>query len=127
MIDRLPAPDDGDENVETLNDRGTYDRACRKVSPVPALQQLPPRQRAVLILCEVLHWQATEAAELLETSVASINSALQRARATLTAADLGAAESTPLDEANRALLERYVAVTREVRSAYLRVLGREQS
>jgi RNA polymerase sigma-70 factor (ECF subfamily) len=76
---------------------------------VAALQQLPPRQRAALILCEVLHWQATEAAELLETSVAAINSSLQRARATLSSADLGAAESTPLDEANRALLERYVA------------------
>jgi RNA polymerase sigma-70 factor (ECF subfamily) len=76
---------------------------------VAALQQLPPRQRAALILCEVLHWQATEAAELLETSVASINSSLQRARATLSSADLGAAESTPLDETNRALLERYVA------------------
>jgi RNA polymerase sigma-70 factor (ECF subfamily) len=76
---------------------------------VAALQQLPPRQRAALILCEVLHWQATEAAELLETSVASINSSLQRARATLSSADLGATESTPLDEEDRALLERYVA------------------
>src|SRR5207248_939732 len=75
---------------------------------VAALQHLPPRQRAALILCEVLRWQATEVAELLETSVASINSALQRARATLASAEISAA-TAPLDEADRALLERYVA------------------
>src|ERR1700756_578447 len=74
---------------------------------VAALQHLPPKQRAALILCEVLKWQATEAAELLETSVASINSALQRARATLAKADLG--EPSDLDDETRALLDRYVA------------------
>jgi RNA polymerase sigma-70 factor (ECF subfamily) len=77
-----------------------------------ALQKLPPKQRAVLILREVLAWRASEVAELLDTSVASVNSALQRARATLaerTGPGEDAAVSDPLDEEQRKLLERYVA------------------
>src|SRR6266576_3394160 len=95
-ITPLPTPDELAEQRETL-----------RLAFVAALQHLPPKQRAALVLCEVLKWQATEAAELLDTSVQSVNSALQRARATLEQADVSAS-SPDLDEAGRELLERYV-------------------
>jgi RNA polymerase sigma-70 factor, ECF subfamily len=85
-------------------------RETIRLAFIAALQHLPPRQRAVLILCEVLRWQASEVAELLETSVASVNSALQRARATLADGNVNVADpSPPLGDEERALLERYVA------------------
>ena len=85
-------------------------RETIRLAFVAALQHLPPRQRAVLILREVLGWQASEVAELLDTSVVSVNSALQRARSTLSALDVDVecSEPTGLDAGQRQLLARYV-------------------
>ena len=96
---------------------------------VAALQQLPAKQSAVLILREVLDWQATEVAELLDTSVASVNSALQRARATLakSKAESGSLQPKPLSAADREMLERYVSAFEAYDVTRLTALIREDA
>src|SRR4030088_2455457 len=84
-------------------------RETIRLAFVAALQHLPPRQRAVLILCEVLHWKAAGGAALLDRSVASVTSALHRARATLPTTDVG----SPSEPVDQELLARYVTAFEE--------------
>ena len=105
----LPVPDDRVLPVEGDPAELVESRETIRLAFVAALQHLPPKQRAVLILREVLRWKASEVAELLETSVASVNSALQRARSALEAIDVDDTDTLePMDDGQRALLARYV-------------------
>jgi RNA polymerase sigma-70 factor, ECF subfamily len=104
--DRRVLPADGDPAALAVA------RESIRLAFVAALQVLPPRQRVVLILRDVLRWSATDVAELLGASVVSVKSALQRARATLAASDIAGPDrwrpAAPMDGEHQALLERYV-------------------
>ncbi len=102
-----PVPDGrvGSEHADPA-DVAEYRESIR-LAFITALQHLPPRQRAALILADVLRWSVAEVAQLLETTVPAVNSALQRARATLRS-EGGQGRPDPLDAPDTVLLERYV-------------------
>ncbi|GAA2393968.1 RNA polymerase subunit sigma-70 [Nonomuraea africana] len=121
----LAAPDDGEPDAVVIA------RETIELAFLAAIQHLPPRQRAVLILRDVVGRPAQETAETLEMSVASVKSALQRARATLREqlperrADWGAA--TRPSDAERALLHRYIAASQQADLSALAALLREDA
>ena len=108
-----PYPDSNLEGIadEALNPEGRYlSREAVQLAFVALIQQMPPRQRAVLLLCDVLGWSAAEVAALLGGSTASVNSALQRSRETLAKRYPNGrpAFSKPPDHAQQQLLDRYL-------------------
>lgn len=101
-------------------------RQSIRLAFVAALQCLPPRQRAALILAEVLDWSAGEIAEALDTTVPAVNSALQRARATVAERELG--ENEPVLTAEQAtLVDRYVSAFERYDMEALTALLREDA
>ena len=117
LLDAVEQPDAAVERRETI-----------ELAYIALIQLLPPRQRAALILCDVLGWPAKEAAAVLETSVASVNSALQRARATIDQArpERGAARAAAdLTASERELLAGFIDAHERADPALVAALVRE--
>jgi RNA polymerase sigma-70 factor (TIGR02960 family) len=117
LLEEMPAPSDSEPDAVVVA------KETVELVFLVAIQQLPPRQRAALLLRDVLGWSAKETASLLETSVPSANSALQRARETLQARP---APSEP-SAAERTLLERYMDAHRRADSAAVIAMLHEQA
>jgi len=114
-----PDPDPADVAVE---------KESIRLALVAALQHLPAKQRAVLILREVLRLEASEVAQLLDTTVQSVNSALQRARATLAKSNVSMTDPAPrLNDSDRVMLERYVSAFERYDLSALTALIREDA
>jgi RNA polymerase sigma-70 factor, ECF subfamily len=109
-------------------EQAAVNRESIKLAFIAMLQHLPPRQRAVLIMREVLCWRAEEVAALLETTVASVNSALQRARATLGGEHIDLTDPTPpADARDQALLDSYLDAFERYDMDSLRALLRDDA
>ena len=120
-----PFPDEYIDGQPSIYPEARYEvRESITLAFVAALQKLPGRQRAALILCDVLGWSANEAGEILDTSTAAINSALQRARGTMKQPERKTT-STLLNEQLSALLARYVTAWEAADSAALVAVLRE--
>jgi RNA polymerase sigma-70 factor, ECF subfamily len=120
-----PLPDEWIDDQPEMYPEARYEvRESVTLAFVAALQKLPGRQRAVLLLCDVMGWSANEAAEILDMTTAAVNSALQRARESLKQAGR---KSTParLNEQLSALLARYVAAWENADAAALIAVLRE--
>jgi RNA polymerase sigma-70 factor, ECF subfamily len=105
-VEPLPSADNFGQASDPAELAETRDAV--RLALLLALHCLPPRQRTALLLRETLGWHATEIAELLDTTVVSVNSALQRGRATLASTDLDRTSPEPTDARRRSLVARYV-------------------
>ena len=120
-----PFPDEYIDGQPNIYPEARYEvRESITLAFVAALQKLPGRQRAALLLCDVLGWSANEAAEILDTTTASVNSALQRARETIKQPERKTT-SASLNEQLSALLARYVSAWEAADSAALVAVLRE--